>query len=45
MPNKYIPVEMDIGSNRIEIINIRSDVANYFGIETSNTVQEILPSR
>lgn len=39
MANTYIPVEMDIGSNRIEIINIRSDVATYFGIEASATAQ------
>ncbi len=25
MANNYIPVQMDIGSNRIEIINIRSE--------------------
>ncbi|MGB3761034.1 MAG: hypothetical protein WBA07_32460 [Rivularia sp. (in: cyanobacteria)] len=41
MANNYIPVEMDIGSNRIEIINIRSDVATYFGIESDTTAQEI----
>ena len=41
MPNTYIPVEMDIGSDRIVIINIRSDVVDYFGIETSTTVENI----
>lgn len=45
MANTYIPVEMDIGSNRIEIINIRSDVATYFGIEPSTTAQEIVVTR
>ena len=32
---------MDIGSDRIVIINIRSDVVDYFGIETSTTVENI----
>ena len=41
MSNTYIPVEMDIGSNRIVIINIRSDVATYFGIEASTTTQNL----
>jgi hypothetical protein len=45
MANTYIPVEMDIGSNRIEIINIRSDVATYFGIESDTTAQEIAVTR
>lgn len=39
MSNIYIPVEMDIGSNRIAIVNIRSDVATYFGIEASTTAE------
>ena len=41
MANTYIPVEMDISSNRIVIINIRSDVVNYFGIDASTTVENI----
>ncbi|MEM6755069.1 MAG: hypothetical protein AAF630_19115 [Cyanobacteria bacterium P01_C01_bin.38] len=45
MANTYIPVEMDIGSNRIVIVNIRSDVATYFGIEACITAQEIVVTR
>lgn len=41
MTNTYIPVEMDIGSNRIVIVNIRSDVINYFGIDASTTAQNV----
>lgn len=33
MANTYLPVEMYIGSNRTIIVNIRSDIATYFGIE------------
>jgi hypothetical protein len=42
MANTYIPVEMDIGSNRIVIVNIRSDVATYFGIEASTNAENEL---
>lgn len=45
MANIYIPVEMDIGSNRIVIVNIRNDVATYFGIEASTNAQEIVVTR
>lgn len=45
MANTYIPVEMDIGSNRIVIVNIRNDVATYFGIEASTNAQEIVVTR
>jgi len=45
MANTYLPLEMDIGSNRIVIVNIRSDVATYFGIEASTTTQEIVVTR
>lgn len=45
MANIYIPVEMDIGSDRIVIINIRSDIVDYFGIEASTNTEEIVVTR
>ncbi|MEM9922623.1 MAG: hypothetical protein AAF915_02515 [Cyanobacteria bacterium P01_D01_bin.50] len=39
MAKTYVPVEMDIGSNRIAIVNIRSDVVDYFGIDASTTAE------
>lgn len=45
MANTYIPVEMDIGSNRTVILNIRSDVATYFGITASTTASEAVVTR
>ncbi|NJN13603.1 MAG: hypothetical protein HC836_24760 [Richelia sp. RM2_1_2] len=45
MANTYTPVEMDIGSSRTVIINVRSDVATYFGITASTTASEAVVTR
>lgn len=45
MANTYTPVEMDIGSNRTVVLNIRSDVATYFGITASTTGDVVVTRR
>lgn len=45
MANTYVPVDLDIGSNRTVIINIRSDVATYFGITASTTASDAVVTR
>ena len=43
MANTYIPVDMDIGSNRTVLVNIRSDVAKHFDIKAStNTADQVV---
>lgn len=34
MANKYVPVTIDLGSNRKGVVQVRSDVAKYFGFTT-----------
>lgn len=45
MANTYVPVDMDIGSSRTVLLNIRSDVATYFGIEVSTTANDPVVTR
>lgn len=45
MANTYTPVEMEIGSNRTILVNIRSDVATYFGITASATTSDVVVTR
>lgn len=45
MANTYVPVDMDIGSSRTVLINIRSDVATYFGITASTTAGDPVVTR
>lgn len=45
MANTYTPVDMDIGSSRTVLVNIRSDVATYFGITASTTTQDVVVTR
>lgn len=45
MANTYVPVDMDIGSSRTILVNIRSDVATYFGMTASTTAGESVITR
>lgn len=45
MANTYTPVDMDIGSSRTILVNIRSDVATYFGITASTSTQDVVVTR
>lgn len=45
MANTYIPVDLDIGSSRTVLINVRSDIATYFGIEESTTANDPVVTR
>lgn len=45
MTNTYIPVDMSIGSGRIILINVRQDVATYFGIAASTTANDPVVTR
>jgi hypothetical protein len=45
MANTYVPVEMDIGSNRSVLVNVRSDVATYFGIAASAAGEVVVTRR
>lgn len=45
MANTYTPVDMDIGSGRTVLVNIRSDVATYFGITASTSTQDVVVTR
>lgn len=45
MANTYVPVDLDIGSNRTVLINVRSDVAEYFGIAASENPNDVVVTR
>ncbi len=45
MATQYVPVSMDIGSNRKATIQIKQDVATYFGFSTDTSSQQTVTRR
>ncbi len=45
MATQYVPVQMDIGSNRKVTIQIKQDVATYFNFPVSNSSEQTVTRR
>lgn len=45
MANKYVPIQIDIGSNRKAVAQIREDVADYFGFKSTQSGEQTVTRR